>query len=50
MTSLVGPVRWRYLDQPQLELEPEEVDVFAAGALWCQLAAGSKIMSFFRRA
>ncbi|CAK8985157.1 cGMP-dependent protein kinase [Durusdinium trenchii] len=48
VTSVVGPTRWRYLEQPNLELQPEEVDVFAAGAVWCQLAAGSKVVSFFR--
>ena len=25
-----------------------QVDVFATGAVWCQLAAGSRAMSFFR--
>lgn len=48
VTSLVGPARWRYLEQPDLELQPQEVDVFATGAVWCQLAAGSRAMSFFR--
>ena len=24
VTSLVGPTRWRYLEQPDLELQPQE--------------------------
>ena len=24
VTSLVGPARWRYLEQPDLELQPQE--------------------------
>ena len=26
VTSVVGPTRWRYLEQPNLELQPEEAD------------------------
>ena len=35
-----------------LSLQPgaTQVDAFAVGTVWCQLAAGSKPMSFFRTA
>ncbi|CAE8648502.1 unnamed protein product [Polarella glacialis] len=47
LTGLVAPTRWRYLADADLRLaEPKSADVFAAGALWCQLVAGTKTKSF----
>ncbi|CAJ1427598.1 unnamed protein product [Effrenium voratum] len=48
VTGIVGPARWRFLEQPALGPDPEAVDSFSAGALWCQLAAGSKVISLSR--
>ncbi|CAE7239067.1 unnamed protein product [Symbiodinium natans] len=48
LNSIVGPVRWRYLEKPGESMEPADADVFSAGLLWCQMAASSRVLTMYR--